>query len=279
MMELALYNGAISGLSLGGDRFFYDNPLASRGDHQRWEWHDCPCCPPNIARLVASLGSYACSAGDGEAALHLYIASTVHARCGARDLTLRIDTGYPWDGRITIAVDTDARAPLVLRLRIPGWCRAATVSVNGARIADQRAAERNYVRIERTWQKGDTVRVDLEMPVERIYANPAVSEDAGRVALKRGPLVYCLEAVDNSVPLHRIALPRDSRLDARFETDLLGGVAVITGDAVATDAATWENRLYGPVSPKTLPYVLAAIPYYAWNHRAPGAMQVWLRET
>ena len=278
MMELALFNGTISGLSLGGDRFFYDNPLASRGDHHRWEWHDCPCCPPNIARLVAALGRYTCSASTSEVALHLYAASTTRLVLGGQPVALRQATNYPWDGAVAIHVETPAPARFALRLRVPGWCRSATITVNGAPAITEKNADRGYVRIDRTWNNGDVVRLDLAMPVERVYAHPAVAEDAGRVAIKRGPVVYCLEAVDHVEPLHRIALPRDAVLTAHYEPDLLGGVAVVTGEGTAAVVEDWGSALYRADGARTRPCVIKAVPYCVWDHRAPGAMEVWLRE-
>ncbi len=278
MMELALYNGTVSGLALSGDRFFYDNPLASRGDHHRWEWHDCPCCPPNIARLVASLGRYACSAGAGEVAIHLYAASTTRLQLDGQALTLRQETNYPWDGAVAIHVEAPQPVRCALRLRIPGWCRAATVTVNGERVATRDDAQRGYVRIERTWRQGDRVALDLPMPVERVYAHPAVAEDAGRVALKRGPVVYCLEAVDHAEPLHRIALPRGAALTARYEAGLLGGVAVIEGEGRAAVVEDWSDSLYRADGARTRACAIKAVPYCVWDNRAPGAMDVWIRE-
>ncbi len=277
VMERALYNGAASGLSLAGDRFFYENPLESHGDHHRWEWHVCPCCPPNIARLVASLGRYLCSSSDTEAAIHLYASSVTRLALGGRKVTLRQETEYPWEGTVAVHVEADAPGRFVLKLRVPGWCRAWSATVNGAAL-DRPTVERGYLRIEREWKSGDVVRLQLAMPVERVYANPRVAEDAGRVALMRGPIVYCLEAADNSVPLHRIALPRTAKLEARYDAGLLGGVGTVVGEAMAASEEGWDASLYRTDRPPPVPVRVAAVPYCVWDNRTPGAMAVWLRE-
>ncbi|MBI3514013.1 MAG: glycoside hydrolase family 127 protein, partial [Proteobacteria bacterium] len=207
-MELALYNGALSGLSLDGERYFYENPLASRGNHHRWVWHRCPCCPPNIARLVASLGGYVYSTAPGEAAVHLYIAGRGRFEIDGTPVTVTQATTYPWDGAVALTVAPDKPADFTLALRIPGWCRGARLAINGVGVDLAGAVARGYARITRQWRGGDRITLDLDMPVERIHAHPDVRPDQGRVALKRGPIVYCLEAVDNPAPPARIVLPR-----------------------------------------------------------------------
>jgi DUF1680 family protein len=228
--------------------------------------------------MVASLGRYTCSAGTNEAALHLYAAGTTRLTLGGQSVTLRQETGYPWDGAVAIHVEAQVSVRFALRLRIPGWCRAAAVTVNGAPVAAERDAIRGYIRLDRTWQPGDVVALAMAMPVERLYAHPAVAEDAGRVTLKRGPVVYCLEAVDHAEPLHRITLPREAALTAHFEPDLLGGVAVITGEGRAAIAEDWGNTLYRADGVRSKPCAIKAVPYCVWDHRAPGAMEVWIRE-
>jgi DUF1680 family protein len=193
-------------------------------------------------------------------------------------VVLRQETDYPWEGAVAVHVETDAPVNFALRLRIPGWCRAWSVSINGENLGSRAKTERGYLRLERLWRPGDVVRLDLAMPVERVYAHPAVSEDAGRVALMRGPIVYCLEAIDNAAPLHRIALPRAAALAARFEPDLLGGVAVVVGEGVMAETEGWEGTLYQAVNPRLARCAIKAVPYCVWDNRAPGAMAVWLRE-
>jgi DUF1680 family protein len=277
VMEQALYNNSLSGLSLDGERFFYDNPLASRGGHHRWTWHRCPCCPPNIARLIASLGSYVYSTAPGELTAHLYVQSDAHVQVDDGKVAVKQTSNYPWEGAISLAIDPETEAEFTLRLRIPGWCRSADLAVNGQRIDVKAATERGYAAIRRRWQRGDKVTLSLAMPVERIYAHPDVHADQGRVALKRGPIVYCVEAVDTSVPPHLLKLPRDSAIKATLESDLLGGVTTLTGTASTTRAADESLYRTEPWPAESVPF--KAVPYHVWDHREPGEMLVWLPET
>ncbi len=308
MLELALYNGALSGLSVDGRQFFYDNPLASRGDHRRWTWHRCPCCPPNIGRLIASLGGYMYSIAPGEVGVHLYAASQARFPVDGVSLLLQQQTRYPWDGAISIRIEPQRPVEFGLRLRIPGWCRNARVSINGAEFNLRPATDRGYALIRRRWQKGDEVRLTLDMPAERIYAHHAVAADVGRVALKRGPVVYCIEEVDNDAPVHRLALPRSSPITAHFDSGVLGGVGTLCAEALVVgsprngdpamnpgDGETDEREqdggndredesdrdsvpLYGTIPPATRPTTIHAIPYSFWSNRDPAGMSVWIRE-
>jgi DUF1680 family protein len=276
VMEQALYNNALSGLSLDGERFFYDNPLASRGDHHRWTWHRCPCCPPNIARLVASLGSYLYSTAPGELAVHLYAQGHADVEVDGVAVSLSQTTDYPWDGSVTVAVDPKVAVDFTLRLRIPGWCRSAELAVNGQVLDLKSASKRGYACLRRRWQPGDRVMLTLAMPVERLYAHPDVQANRGRVALKRGPIVYCVEAVDTPVPPHRLALPRDEALTSRLDPELLGGVATLEGTAVAADPV--DATLYRAAPWPTRHVTFKAVPYHVWDHREAGEMLVWLPE-
>ncbi len=276
VMEQALYNNALSGLSLDGERFFYDNPLASRGNHHRWTWHRCPCCPANIARLVASVGSYVYSTAPGELAVHLYAESTARMKVDGVGLGVRQTTNYPWEGAVEIAVDPETPVEFTLRLRLPGWCRSAKFAVNGETFDAQALSERGYASVRRRWQRGDKVSLAFEMPVERLYAHPDVHADQGRVALKRGPIVYCVEAVDTPASPHRLALARDEAVTTRFEPKLLGGVATLSGTALATEAVDAVLYRTEPWPVRRVP--LKAVPYHVWDHREAGEMVVWLRE-
>jgi DUF1680 family protein len=276
-MELALYNGALSGLSLDGEHFFYENPLASRGGHGRWTWHRCPCCPPNIGRLVASLAQYVYSTGPGEIAIHLYVASVARLAVDGITVVLRQTTDYPWDGAIRVRVDPIRAAEFALSLRMPGWCRSSRLAINGQALDVSSALDRGYVHVRRQWQPADELELHLDMPPERIYANPEVAADVGRVALKRGPIVYCIEGEDHDAPTHCIALPASSRVEPRFEPDLLSGVGLLTAAAAAVEP--WDSTaLYRPDRPITRPTMLRAIPYSFWSNRVPKDMNVWIRE-
>jgi DUF1680 family protein len=277
IMERALYNGALSGISLDGKKFFYDNPLASNGDHHRQDWFGCACCPPNIARLIASLGSYIYSESDTDLYIHLYISGHADLSAGGTPVKISQQTDYPWDGEIEVEVAPAEPAEFGLNLRIPGWCRKAVLMVNGIEIDTAPILRSGYARIYRKWQPGDTVRLHLAMPVERVTTHPRVAENIGRVALSRGPIVFCLETADNPVPLDRVVLPRDAELTAVFDEKLLGGVVKIQGEGLLMDDADWDGQLYRFEPVKMRPYPLTAIPYYAWDHRTPGEMRVWIR--
>ena len=277
MMELALYNGALSGLALDGEHFFYENPLASRGGHRRWTWHRCPCCPPNIGRLVASLGQYVYSTAEDEAAVHLYIEGSARMSIGHVGVSVQQKTQYPWDGAIEIRVEPDQPLDFALRLRIPGWCRSARLQINGAELDVGTLMDRGYAHVRQRWQKADVVKLYLSMPVERIYAHPEIAADIGRVALKRGPIVYCLEGADNDAPVRRIALPRSNPVEARFEPNLLRGVGVLTAQALAARPSE-DGALYSTDPPDMRPTTLHAIPYSFWSNRDSEEMSVWIRE-
>ena len=282
VMERALYNGTISGVSRDGTRFFYENPLAAgppvgaaAGEPRRREWFGCACCPPNIARMIASLPRYAYSASASAAYVHLYVASTAAARLAGRAVRLVQQTDYPWDGEVRLTVGLDRPGTFALMLRIPAWCRRHKLTVNGKRV--KAPVTKGYARIRRPWSDGDVVTLSMDMPVERIVAHPAVAADAGKVALQRGPVVYCLEQVDHAADVRAISLPDKAALTTRFDPRLLGGVAVIEGSALAPASAGWKGKLYRPAGEqKRRPVKIKAVPYCLWDNRKPGAMTVWL---
>lgn len=275
-VELVLFNGALSGLSRDGEHYFYDNVLESHGDNRRWKWHYCPCCPTNIARLIASLGSYFYSSRDDDLAVHLYGANTARVQVAGREVKISQETRYPWDGDIRIVVTPDAPQRLALKLRIPGWCRKVNFAVNGEAVEPKVA--RGYATIDRHWQPDDEVRVHFEMPVERISAHPAVTQDVGRVALKRGPVVYCLEQVDNGVAPQRFVLAPGTTIDSAFDPDLLGGATVLTGEAEIVSEVAWSDTLYRASPPQREAARFRAIPYHLWANREAGGMLVWIRQ-
>jgi DUF1680 family protein len=274
VLEQALYNGVLSGVSLDGERFFYENPLASRGDRQRQPWFGCACCPPNIARLLASLGEYVYSQNDREVAVHLFVQGQAGLTVAGQPVQIEQRTRYPWAGRVTLTVRMERPTRFTLRVRLPGWCRAARWRVNGRRQPVRR--DRGYAVISRTWRTGDRVVLDLDMPVERIYADPRVGENAGRVALRRGPVVYCLEEVDNHVLLPTVALPAQARLRTTWRPKLLGGVITIAGRAFHEPVG--QGELYRTAAARRRPFTFRAVPYATWANRRQGAMVVWLRD-
>jgi len=276
-MERGLYNGTISGVSLTGDRFFYDNPLASAGGHHRQEWFNCACCPGNISRLIASVSGFYYSVTDDAVWIHLYGAGEAHVSVAGCQVKIKQGTAYPWDGDVTISVNPEHSADFGLALRIPGWCRRAELSVNGQPLEGV-VARKGYVTVKRRWRSGDTLVLALEMPVERMYANPKVRSTNGKVALQRGPVVYCLEQVDNPfTPLNRVALPRASRLTSTFEGSLLGGVVTLSGEAMLIED-DGDQALYRSTPIPLRPAPIKLVPYCVWDNREPGEMLVWLRE-
>lgn len=276
VMERALYNGALVGLSLDGTRFFYDNPLESRGGHHRWTWHRCPCCPPNIARLVASVGTYAYSEAEDELAVHLYCESVADLEAGGAKIRIRQETCYPFEGRVVLTIEPDREVEWTLSLRCPGWSPKVAAAVNGEPV-DVAVHDRNgYLRLRRRWRTGDRVELDIAMPVDRLRVHPRIGANQGRVALQRGPLVYCLEAADNGAYLNSVVLQAGSRFRCDVAEDL-GGATVLVAEAVR-EAATDDAPLYTPEVPARRDALVRAVPYYAWDNRAEGEMLVWVRQ-
>jgi uncharacterized protein len=276
IMERILYNGLLSGLSLNGELFNYVNPLKSLGKHHRQPWFDCPCCPPNIVRLIASLGSYFYSQSETDAIVHMYAGGTAALEVGSCKVELQVETQYPWDGKVAVTVKPDTPASFGLKLRIPGWCPEFGVKINGAK-AESLEPQLGYIRIEREWKDGDRVELDISMPVNLVGAHPNVRDDIGCLAIERGPLVYCIEQVDTKVSPDRIVLPENAKFDTVFEKNLLGGVVVVHGDAFVINDSDWDGELYRVGKQKLEPFNVSAIPYYAWDNRDPGEMRVWLR--
>lgn len=276
-MELALYNGALSGIALDGEHYFYDNKLESRGDHHRWRWHRCPCCPTNIARLLGSVGRYAYSTALDQVAIHLYAESQATFDLPPGTVQIIQATRYPWDGDVCVTVAQTPGSPWTLALRIPAWCRTALLQINDEEVDIEPLISRGYARVSRAWRAGDQVKISLPMPVERVRAHPEIRADAGRVALKRGPVVYCLEASDGVVPPHLIVLPDSTTFEPYFDGGLLGGVYVIRCKATYSAPQQWGDTLYRSDPPPSQEQLITMIPYCLWDHRTAGEMRVWLR--
>ena len=283
-MERVLYNSFLDGVSLKGDRFFYQNPLMSYGNYDRFDWINTPCCPPNVVRLIAALGGYVYATGPGDLYVDLFIGSHARVSVDGHAIDIRQSTQYPWGGRTEVTVDPAQPQRFTVDVRLPGWTRNEATPGDLYRFADRRSDPvvltvngqivtpqivKGFAKITREWQKGDMIGVTLPMPVRRVFADPRVRDDAGRVALERGPLVYAAEWPDNGGHALNIVVPDTARLTSEFRSDLLDGVAVITGDVTAV-----ERRSDGTT--RTAPHQLVAIPYYAWANRGMGEMQVWL---
>ena len=277
VLERVLYNGALSGLSRDGENYFYDNKLESDGSNRRWAWHPCPCCTMNVSRLVASIGGYFYSTGENVIAMHLYGGNAAEIEMNGRTVRIEETSSYPWSGKIGIIVRPEGSGPFSLRLRIPAWARGAGATLNGAPIDVTANTTRGYLDITRDWQAGDAIALDLPMAPERIFADPRIRADIGRVALRHGPLVYCLEAIDNpDAPVSQLALPRDAAL-ATEHKELFDGIVALTARGKAVTANGWQG-LYRSNPPAVLPATLTAVPYYVWANREPGGMSVWVRE-
>lgn len=274
MLETALFNGALVGLSHDGTSYFYANPLESDGTPTRWHWHDCPCCTMNVSRLVASVAGYMISANPDTLAFHLYGGIDTTQTVGGVSTKISESSRYPFDGAIQISIDPAQPADFTLLLRIPGWCRTAAAQVNGQPVA--MTPHNGYLAINRRWQAGDRVSLSLPMQPERIHAHPAVSNNAGRVALQHGPLIYCIEEADHDRAVQMLRLPRNATLTATA-SKLFDGIVTLT--APARSSGTDPITLYMYNNPDLIPATLTAIPYYLWSNRGQGSMLVWIPET
>ncbi|MDR0699002.1 MAG: glycoside hydrolase family 127 protein [Tannerella sp.] len=256
ILERAMYNGALAGISLKGDMFFYVNPLASKGNHHRQAWYGCACCPSQISRFLPSVGNYIYGVSSDAVWVHLYIGSVAEFEVNKKSVKLRQETGYPWDGAVTLTVES-VSSPLKesIRLRTPGWCKSYTIIVNGETIASP-VVEKGYVVLNRKWNAGDRITVAFDMPVEVVAADARVKEDLGKRAIQRGPLVYCVEEADSNEAFDQIALSPETMFRVEFQPSLLNGVTTVT--------AKRGDRSF------------TLIPYYAWDNREAGEMKVWL---
>ena len=290
VMERALYNGALSGMQLDGKRFFYVNPLevqpiaCEKDAHkrhvkpERQRWFGCACCPPNIIRLLASLEDYLYTRDGDDIYVHLYAGGSVEFALGEGRVTLVTQTNYPWEGDAAFTVRTDRPAPFALHLRVPGWCARWQLSVNGEAV--EADAVDGYACVRRVWEDGDQLALSMDMPVRLVRANPRVREDAGKVAVCRGPLVYCLEEADNGKDLHlaRLGDAKGEDFEIEWLPDKLGGIVEVRTDGLRETDAGWGDALYSAALPvRTEPAKLTFVPYYSWANRGVGEMCVWMR--
>jgi DUF1680 family protein len=289
VIERALYNGILSGMSEDGKRFFYVNPLEvdpevceRRNDHRhvkptRQKWFSCACCPPNIARLLASIGQYVYSYDDEAIYVHLYAASTAEFEIGGESVVIAQQTDYPWDGTVKFGVSCGKPSRFTLALRMPGWCRKPRLTVNGRDVNIAQTSQDGYALITREWKTGDILELDLPMPVEKVVSSLKVRENAGRVAIQRGPVVFCLEEADNGPGLHNLVLDPEAELTAEFDASLFGGVVVVKGEAWRCVETDPDGTLYRQQLPAKERVKVKLIPYYAWANRSAGEMLVWMR--
>ncbi len=284
VLERTLYNGLISGVSLDGGGFFYPNPLESMGQHQRQPWFGCACCPSNICRFIPSLPGYVYAVKDNQVYVNLFMGNEAELKVGGKKVSLHQETRYPWDGHVTLTVDKNSAGTFAMKIRIPGWVRnqvvpsdlytysdgkrpGYSVKVNGEAVTS--ALEQGYFTIERKWKKGDRVELQLDMEVRTVKANGKVEADRGRVAVERGPIVYCAEWPDNDFNVLSLLMNQHPQFEVVEKPDLLYGL-----NQIKTLVQTLEYDEHGRLLAKD--HQLTLIPYYAWAHRGPGNMAVWL---
>lgn len=278
VLERALFNGALAGIGLDGKSYFYVNPLADRGYHRRQPYFECACCPPNIARLLPMVPSFLYAVTDDGIFVTLYAASEATVSVNGVAVHLRQQTNYPWDGEVTLQIEPSRPITFTLHLRVPVWCPKATVTVNRAERREVQGG--TFVQLQRPWQPGDTVGVTLPMNAEWLLCHPFVEPNAGRIALQRGPFVYCLEQADNpDADVWFIAACEERPLEPVPMS--IGGLPIIAlqGDGVAVEPSIWAGHLYQPlraVRQHTKSVRFTAIPYFAWAHRSAGPMTVWV---
>lgn len=269
-LERVLYNGILSGVSLAGDTYFYENPLEAAGNRRRWIWHPCPCCPPMFLKIMGALPGYIYAQDAEGVYVNQFIASRATLNIKGGKTVLRQTTQYPWDGRVKLTIEPQQETEFAIYLRLPAWCDDPQVSVNSQPVQSLDKV-RGYARLQRKWKPGDTVELSLPMPVRAVTADPNVKADVGRVALERGPVVYCVEAADNDGHLRDLIVGPDAQLRSEFHADLLGGVTIIKGTAQICQPPAASGA-----APAAKSMEFTAIPYYANANRQPSAMAVWL---
>lgn len=283
VMERALYNGVIAGVSLSGDKFFYDNPMASNGVHEREEWFGCACCPGNVTRFMASVPGYAYAVNQHKLFVNMYAEGSASVALGDIEVELQQQTDYPWDGDVEITVNPSEEKTFSLMVRIPGWATdqpvptdlyryvdeaqpVVTLAVNGKKINLKK--QDGYAVIKRIWKAGDKVSLHLDMPVRRVQACEQVVYDEGLLAMERGPILYALESIDQPKEfLFDIVIPRGVKIDSQYDKNMLNGVVVLTGEAHMVEKEGEK------------PFTFKAVPYSTWNNRGKGQLVVWTPET
>ena len=286
VLERTIYNGFLSGISLDGKKFFYPNPLASSGFHERTEWFKCACCPSNIVRLIASIPGYVYAQHDDTLYVNLFVSNTAAISIDENIVSITQDTEYPWDGIVKITVNLQKNLDFNIAIRIPGWTQNQPVpsdlyhylkkidekvglKVNGKPI--EIICEKGYTHISRTWKDGDIIKLDFPMTIRRVLAHEQIKEDNGKVAFERGPIVYCVEWVDNKAKyLRNLFIADDIELASEYREDMFNGIVIITGTAHYLK----HNEDRKKIIKSKLNFL--AIPYYAWAHRGKGEMIVWI---
>ncbi|MBJ9267485.1 glycoside hydrolase family 127 protein [Citrobacter freundii] len=290
VMERAFYNTVLGGMALDGKHFFYVNPLETQPksiphnhiyDHikpVRQRWFGCACCPPNIARTLVAIGHYIFTPRPDALFINFYAGSEAQFTVDAQKLALKIEGNYPWDEQVSIRFNQPQVVEHTLALRLPEWCAAPTVQVNGE--AAQGKMVKGYLHLHRQWQEGDIITLNLPMPVRRVYANPLVRHAAGKVAIQRGPLVYCLEEADNGAQLHNLSLPKASTFRKVQGMGLLKGKVLLQAEGVRVLTAHEDKPLYSFDNRQTAveKQTLTFIPWFSWANRGEGEMRIWVDE-
>jgi DUF1680 family protein len=300
VLERVIYNGFLSGVELTGDKFFYQNPLASDKEYMRRQWFEVACCPVNVVRFMPSIAGYVYATRDKDVFVNLFIGGTGEINLNKQIVKIVQQTKYPWNGQVRMTIDLEVAETFTLNVRIPGWAQgrpvpsdlykyieekpeagnlsAAGGSASGGKPeiringkAEELSLKNGFACIERKWTKGDVVELSLPMPIRRVVANDAVKDDAGLVAIERGPIVYCLEGIDNK-NVSGVVIPDGAKLVAEHRDKLLGGVTTIKGDVQLVEKDAEGKILVKPAG-------MLAIPYYAWCNRGPTEMNVWLART
>jgi len=274
VLERALYNGVLAGASEEGTHYFYGNPLASNGTVHRHEWFGVACCPPNYARLIADVGRYAYSQGADRAAVNLFISSTARFELDNGTVTIRQRTTEPAGGTIQLTVQPhEGTQDFTLAVRVPGWATEPTAALNGEPLDLFSNTRDGYLNVTRTWTAGDVLNVELNPRPRRVWANRNVASAAGKVALAYGPFVYCLEGVDNAVPVRTVRLARYAKLTPRPD-ERTGTIGIHTHGSADTD----RTELYALKPAEAVDEPLTAVPYFSWANRGQADMTVWIAE-
>ena len=289
ILEKTLYNSMLSGVSLSADRFFYPNPLESNGQHERQAWFGCACCPSNVARFVPAIPGYIYGVTKDELYVNLYISNDADILLGNRKIKVSQNADFPWNGKVEMTVDPESQGRFKLKLRIPGWAHNESLpgglykftdqnnesfklSVNGETLTPE--IENGYAVIYRKWSKGDKIQLDLSMPVRSVIADERIKDDIGKMAVQRGPVIYCAEWSDNNDgKVLNLVIDKESPFSTEFAPDMLGGTQIIKTSGYQTKK-TLEGRI--ETSEKEN---VTLIPYALWNNRGPGQMMVWLPVT
>ena len=290
LMELELYNGALAGISLKGDSFTYENPLeviykdvqfkeivgAPTRPYARQEVFSCSCCPPNISRLLASLSGYQYGSSEDTIYAHLFSSSKAEIELSAALVGIEQTTNYPWSGEIDFTISMNQKSVWTLAVRIPGWSSSHTITVNGTEITP--LIKKGYAFIKRKWEEGDTVHLSLPLEVIELESHPLIAEDAGKVAIKVGPLLYCAEECDNDERLWDYVINKETEYSLEWRNDLLGGVNTVSAMVKMRKGSFEKQGLYRQWSPQYSEKKLIFVPYYSWCNREPGNMSVWFRK-